>query len=108
MSEIVKKEEFALIPENDLDFLIWFDEQEKRAKVIRDRLKQAGDEFLTENNTDSYTQKKGNATAHIYRTKAYKKKQVDMKKLKEEGLYDLYTHDVWVKGSIRIQIEYDD
>lgn len=44
----------------------------------------------------------------ICRTKDYKKKQVDTKALKEQGLYEQFTRDVWVKGSIRVQVNYDD
>ena len=110
MTEVVKKEEYTLIPENDFDFLIWFDEQKKRAEVIYDKIKHDGRKFLEDNNLQEcgYTQSKDGATIHLYETKPYKKKQVDINKMKDEGVYDLYTRDVWVKGSIRVQIEYDD
>ena len=108
MSEIVKKEEYTLIPEDDFDFLIWFDEQKKRAQVIDEKTKERASEWLESNNTDSYKQTKDGVTVHVYETKPYKKKQIDTKKMKEEGVYDLYTKDVWVKGGIRIQIEYEE
>lgn len=110
MTEIVKKEEYALIPDNDFDFLIWFDEQKKRADVIYDKIKQDGKKFLEENGLQEcgYKQTKDGATIHLYETKPYKKKQIDTKALKEQGLYDTFTKDVWVKGSLRIQIEYED
>ena len=107
MTEIAKKGEWTLIPEDSFDFLIWFDEQKKRAQVIEDKLKHDGKAFLEEHNTDSYKQTKDGATIHIYETKPYKKKQIDTKALKEQGLYDTFAKDVWVKGSVRISIEYD-
>ena len=108
MNEVTTKEEYTLIPEDDFDFLVWFDEQEKRAKVIRDKLRHDGEEFLEKNDTDSYTQTKDGVTVHLYKTKPYKKKQVDTKELKAQGLYDEFVRDVWVKGSVRLQIEYED
>lgn len=108
MTEIVKKEEYALIPEDDFDFLVWFDEQEKRAKVIRDKVRTEGKAFLDRNKTDSYKQTKEGVTVHLYETKPYKKKQIDTKALKEQGLYETFAKDVWVKGSVRLQIEYSD
>ena len=108
MNEIVKNEERALISEDDFDFLIWFDEQKKRAQIIDEKVKERAREWLENTNTDSYKQTKDGATIHVYETKPYKKKQTDTKKMKEEGVYDLYTRDVWVKGSIRIQVEYED
>ena len=110
MKEIVKTEKNELVTKEDLEFLVWFDEQKKRAKVIEDKIKESAHAFLLENDLleDGYKAEIDGAKLHVYETKPYKKKQVDMKRLKEEGIYDLYTDDVWVKGSVRIQIEYDD
>ena len=107
---LVKKEKNELVTEEDLEFLIWFDEQKKRAKVIEDRIKQSAHSFLEENGLleDGYKAELDGAVLHIYETKPYKKKQTDTKKMKEEGVYDLYTRDIWVKGSTRIQVEYED
>ena len=110
MSEIAKKEKNELVTKEDLEFLVWFDEQKKRAKVIEDRIKQSAHDFLTENDLleEGYKAELDGAVLHIYETKPYKKKQIDMKALKQQGLYEEFTKDVWVKGSTRIQVEYDE
>lgn len=107
MNEIEKKEEYTLIPKDDFDFLVWFDEQEKRAKVIRERVRESGGEFLEKNKKYSYKQERDGVTVHIYKTKPYKKKEIDIKALKEQGLYDDFAREKWVQGSVRIQVEYD-
>ena len=107
--ELQKKENNSLVTQEDLEFLIWFDEQKKRAKVIEDKIKNTGHKFLEDNNLqeEGYVAELDGVRLHIYETKAYKKKQIDTKALKEDGLYDLYAKDVWVKGSVRIQVEYE-
>jgi hypothetical protein len=109
MNEVVEKKENTLVTKEDMEFLVWFDEQKKRAKVIEDRIKNEAHQFLRDNGLqeDGFKQEVDGATVHIYETKPYTKKQCDIKRMKEEGVYDLYTHDVQVKGSIRIQVEYD-
>ena len=104
MTEIVKTESNELLSKKDLDIIREYDEVSKRYKVWKDSKQKMFEEFLAEKGVDSYTQD----GATIYRTKDYKKKQVDTKKMKEEGIYDLYVKDVWVKGSIRVQVNYDD
>ena len=104
MNEVAEREVYELIPKDDVEFLVKFDEYKKRAKVIEENIKARAAEFLEKNNVDEYKQ----GGIHIYKTKAYKKQQIDTKRLKEEGVYDLYVHEKWVKGSIRIQVEYDD
>lgn len=104
MNEVAEREVYELIPKEDVEFLIKFDEYKKRAKVIEDNIKSKAEEFLEKNNVNEFRQD----GIHIYKTKAYKKQQIDLKKLKEEGVYDLYVKDKWVKGAIRIQVEYDD
>lgn len=110
MSEIVKKEKNELVTKEDLEFLVWFDEQKKRAKVIEDRIKGTAHKFLEENELleDGYKAETDGARIHIYETKPYKKKQIDTKALKDQGLYDTFAKDVWVKGAVKIQVEYDD
>ena len=109
-NEVIEKEFYEIIPEEDFEFLIWFDEQEKRAKVIRDKLKDAGKDFLERNGLKEtgYKQTKDGVTVHLYETKPYKKKQIDTQALKDQGLYEEFAKDVWVRGAIRIQIEYED
>ena len=104
MNEVAEREVYELIPKEDVEFLVKFDEYKKRAKVIEDSIKAKAAEFLEKNNVTEYRQD----CIHIYKTKAYKKQQINIKKLKEEGVYDLYADDRWVDGSIRIQVEYDD
>lgn len=104
MNEVVKKEETALISPEDMEMIRQYDEVNKRYKVWVDSHKEMFENFLNEHEVESYEQD----GVRIYRTKPYTKKQVDIKALKDEGLYDLYTHDVWVKGSIRVQVEYED
>ncbi len=108
MTEIVKKEEYGLVSEDDMDFLIKFDEYKKRAKVIEDSIKAKANDFLEANEVESYTQSKDGITLRIYKTKPYRKKQIDTKALKDQGLYEEFAKDVWVKGATRIQVEYPD
>jgi len=104
-NEVIEKEFYEIIPKEDIEFLIKFDEYKKRAAVIEDHIKEKAHEFLEKNNLleSGYTQD----CVHIYETKPYKKKSVDTKALKEQGLYEEFAKDVWVRGSIRIQVEYD-
>lgn len=107
MTELVKKEEYNLISEDDFDYLVRFDEMKKRYNVIVQKVDQAGQDYLEQNGLESYKQTRNGITIHLCKTKPYKKKQCDTKKMKEEGVYELYTRDVWVKGSLRVQIDYD-
>lgn len=106
MNEVIEKEFYEIIPKEDIDFLIKFDEYEKRAKVIKDNIKDKAHEFLKKNNLldEGYTQD----SVRIYETKPYSKKTVDTKALKAQGLYDEFVKDTWVKGSVHIQVIYDD
>lgn len=101
---MVKQGELALFSPEDVEMIRQYDEIRKRYKVWEDTNRSRMEAFLTENGLDSFKQD----GVVFYKTKPYKKKQIDTKKLKEEGLYDLYTRDVWVKGSLRVQIEYDE
>ncbi len=110
MNEVALKEKNELVTKEDIEFLIWFDEQKKRAKVIEDRIKESAHDFLEKNELleEGYKAELDGATLRIYETKPYKKNQVDTKALKEQGIYDQFVKDVWVKGSVRIQVDYDD
>jgi hypothetical protein len=103
MTEIVKVEDNELLSEEDLMMVRRYDEISKRYKAWRDSKQKEFEAFLDAKGIDSYTQ--GGTT--IYRTQGYTKKQVDTKKMKEEGVYDLYTRDVYVSGSIKVKVEYD-
>ena len=104
-NDVIEKQFNEIIPKEDIEFLIKFDEYKKRAAVIEDHIKEKAHEFLEKNNLleEGYTQN----GVHIYETKPYKKKSVDTKALKEQGLYESFAKDVWVKGSVRWQIEYE-
>lgn len=102
MTEIVKAEKNDLLTPDDIRMIREFDEIKKRYKVWEDVNRERLSALL--DGEESYKQD----GVVVYMTKPYKKKQVDTKRLKEEGLYELYTHDVWVKGSLRVQVEYDD
>lgn len=104
MNELTKVATGELLTEADIDLFLKADEYSKRLKVW---LKANGpriQKFFEDNDIVSY--KQGGAV--LYRTKDYTKKQVDIKALKEQGLYDQFTKDVWVKGSLRVQADYED
>jgi hypothetical protein len=104
MNELAERKTFELISQEDIEFLIKYDEYRKRAKVLEDRIKAAADEFLEQRGLDEYKQD----VIRIHRTKPYTKKQLDIQQMKDEGVYELYLKDVDVKGSIRIDFDYDD
>lgn len=108
MNEIVETKKNELLTQKDFDLIREYDEISKRYKVWKDSKIESFKNFLKENDTDDYKVTADGVTYHIYETKPYKKKQTDTKKMKEEGVYDLYTRDVWVKGSIRVQVEYEE
>ena len=103
MNELVESKKFELFSQSDIDMIREFDEVSKRYKVWKDSKQKQFESFLNEIAENSYTQD----GITLLRTADYTKKQVDTKKMKEEGIYDLYTRDVKVKGSIKIQIDYD-
>ena len=105
--ELTIKEKFDLtIPKDKVDFLKKFYEMKARAKVYEEEINMCAEQFLTENDLleEGYQQD----SLKIIRTKNYKKKFVDTQKLKEEGLYDLYTKEVEVEGHIKVSFEYED
>lgn len=104
MNELTKVEQGELLTQDDVELLLKADEINKRLKVWLKANKERFEKFFEENDITSYKQD----GAIIYRTKDYAKKQVDIKALKEQGLYDQFTKDVWVKGSLRIQADYED
>lgn len=103
MEELIKVDENAVLTEEDIEFIHKYDEIKKRYKVWEDSKKEMFYAFLESKGTDSYTI--GDTT--IYKTRPYTKKQVDIQSLKDDGIYDLYTKDVEVSGSVRIKIDYE-
>lgn len=104
MNEVAVKEENALLTKDDIEFIRRYDEIKKRYKVWESSHEEMFRKFLEDSGSDSYTQ---DGTT-IYLTRPYTKKQIDVQALKDEGLYDLYTKDVEVKGSLKIKVEYED
>ena len=132
-NEVVKKEEYQLITDEDFDLIVKFDEFRKRYSVVDDKYKSSGHDFLKERGLleTGYKQTKDGVTVHLYEKKGYEKKQADTKELKatyvadildqyetlpeekkreflEKTLYELFTKKIWVKGSVVIQVEYGD
>ena len=101
---LVKKEKAELFSPQDIEMIRQYDEMRKRYKVWEDTNRARMLSFLEENGLEKFKQD----GIVFYKTNPYKKKQVDTKKMKEEGVYELYTRDVWVKGSLRVQIDYDE
>ncbi len=104
MNELVEKESYELLTDDDVEFLLKYDEYKKRAKVLEDRIKTEAEKFLDEHELTEYRRN----GVYIHKTRPYTKKQLDIQSLKDQGIYDLYLKDVDVKRSIRIDIEYDD
>lgn len=104
MNDLELKEDKPILSPKDIEMVRQYDEMRKRYSVWIDSRKEIFDEFLKQQGTRSYTQD----GITIYKTKAYKKKQVDIKRMKEEGIYDLYTDEIWVDGSVRVQVNYEE
>ena len=110
MNELVEKEQHELITPEDFDFIVKFDEAKKRYKIVEDKLKHAGKEFLDSKEQRSYVQEGDGVKVRIYEKQPYSKQKIDAQSLKKDypEIYDKYLKDVWVKGSIVIQVEYED
>ncbi len=109
MTEIIERDPvYELIPKEDFEFLVKFDEQEKRYKLIKEKIKALGKEFLEKNQTDSYKQSLDGVNINIVAVKPCKRKQIDVQALKDQGLYESFLKEIEVEGSIKITIDYDD
>lgn len=106
MNELIKKEFNEIIPKEQIDFLIKFDEMEKRAKVLKDAIKESAKEFLIKNNLteEGYSQ---DGIKLSYR-KGGTKNIVDTQKLKDEGIYNYYLKESEYEDSVSIKVDYDD
>ncbi len=105
--ELTIKEKFELaIPKEKVDFLKKFYEMKARAKVYEEEINMCAEQFLTDNNLleEGYQQD----GLKIIKTKDYKKKFIDTQRLKDEGLYDIYTKETEVKGHIKVSFEYEE
>ena len=92
------------VPHETIEQIKSLQEIKARLSVIEEEARTKMKEFLAENNLPEYTQDGITFTS----VPGYTKKSVDTNKMKEEGVYELYTKEVAVKPSIRISIEYED
>ena len=108
MNEIVEKKDNQLLTQDDVKFLYQYDEISKRYQHLQNKLRQAGKEYLEANNLDQFEISKDGVTVRFRKVNGYTKKQCDIKRMKEEGVYDLYTKDVYVNGTVKFEVEYAD
>lgn len=108
MNEIVEKKDNQLLTQDDVKFLCQYDEISKRYQHLQNKLRQAGKEYLEANNLDQFEVSKDGVTVRFRKVNGYTKKQCDTKRMKEEGVYDLYTKDVYVNGTVKFEVEYAD
>lgn len=92
-----------LFSPSDIEMLVKFDELESRVKTMKDAKNEAIKNFLKENNLKSYENDKIKVTY----IEATERVSVDTKRLKEEGIYELYTKITPVKDSVKITIKYE-
>jgi len=105
MNEIELKQKFdVLIPNELLEEYEKLAEIKARFGVVEEEIRSKMTDFLVENNLAEYKQGRFSFVA----VPSYEKKTVDTKKMKEEGIYDLYTKTTIVKPSLRININYED
>lgn len=106
-SKLALKDEFnALFSPEDIEMLVKFDELEKRVKAMKDAKNESLKQFLIDN--DLTEEGFENSKIRISYVKPSVRKVVDTKKLKEEGLYELYVKDSNVSDSVRISIKYEE
>lgn len=106
-NNVVLKEKFdVLIPAETIDFIKKFKEMEARFKVLDDEIKEKAKEFLEQNNLveEGYEQD-GIKFAYV---KPYTRRQVDTKKMKDEGIYDEYSYEKEYSGYAKYSVNYED
>ena len=108
MNDVVEKKANPVLTQDDIKLLYQYDEVSKRYQHFQNKLRQAGKEYLEANGLDQYEISKGGVTVRLRKVNGYTKKQCDTKKMKEEGVYDLYTKDVQVNETIKFEVEYAD
>ena len=105
MNELDLKKEFELIiPEGFVEAYKQLEEAKVRFDVMNDMAKASVKEFLEKNNLTEYEQ----GDIKVSKTKDFTKKVVDTQKLKDEGLYEMFTKDSLVKGHVNITVKYED
>lgn len=105
-SKLALRDEFnALFSPEDVELLVKFDELEKRVKTMKNEKNEALKKFIIDNDLKDGFE---NNRIKITYIKPSKKNVVDTKKMKEEGVYELYTRETNVSDSVRISIKYED
>lgn len=106
MNELIKKEFYEVIPKDDIEFIKNFDELEKRAKVIKDTMKTKGYEFLEKNELleEGYEQD----GIRLTWKKPFTRKVVDTQEMIKQGIYEDFTKESKVSGSVLISVIYED
>lgn len=106
MNELALKEKFGeLVTQDDLEMFRKFDEIEKRVKAKKSELQESVMSFLKENDLTEGFEMDGVRFTYV---KPSKRKIADIQKMKDEGVYELYTKESEVKESVRISIQYED
>ena len=106
-NELSLKEQFDLmIPKETVEFIKKFNEMEARMKIINEQIKADGKKFLEDNDLlDKGYEQDG---IKIIMTKPYEKTVVDTQKMKDEGIYELYSNKKSYDGYIKVSVNYDD
>ena len=106
-NDLILKEKFDVLISNDtIEFIKKFKEMEARMKVLDSEIKEKAKEFLEQNNLlDEGYEQDGIRFAYV---KPHKRRQVDTKKLKDEGLYDDYSYEKEYKGYATYSVKYED
>lgn len=106
MNELVEKKINELLTPTDIEMLVKFDELEKRVKVIKDGIKQELINYIKENGLEN-APIEAERLVITYRH-PYDRNSVDIDKLKEEGLYEMYLKKpIHVKESVSIDVRYE-
>ena len=105
MNELELKQEFeAMVPEGYFEAYEKYEEAKVRMAMLEGMFKESADGFLSKHDLSEY--KYGRYS--ISKTKDFVKKVVDTQKLKDEGLYEMFTKDSLVKGHINIKVNYEE
>lgn len=105
MNELTLKEEFeTIIPDGYVDAYIKYEEAKVRMQMLDGMFNESAEAFLEKHNLTEFDQGK----IVVSKTKDFIKKVVDTQKLKDEGLYEMFTKDSLVKGHIKIKVKYEE
>lgn len=99
----LRKQFNAIFKKEDIELLTQFDEIEKRVKAMKDARNEEVIKFLKDNNLEEYETEE----IKLKYVAPYKKHSVDIKRMKAEGIYDVYTTESEVKESCRVTVKYE-